>query len=216
MDRRQEAKGGMLCGWIDFPEQDGEGSQAPRVGVVCRTAIAYPAAMDAQVTRQGGGRPALATGGRRRFGELEARLPDLLDDLLACEPLGVDGAAVPNQAGVYLFSRAEEALYIGQTRKLRQRMRNHRGATSTHNQASFAFLLARELVIIRHPGFEVARSRSELAADPAFAAIFLETKAEIRSMALRFVEIDDPVLRTLFEVYAALALGTPYNDFDTH
>jgi hypothetical protein len=30
-------------------------------------------------------------------------------------------------------------------------------------------------------------------------------------MALRFVEIDDPELRTLFEVYAALALGIRYN-----
>lgn len=28
--------------------------------------------------------------------------------------------------------------------------------------------------------------------------------------------IDSPVMQTLFEVYAALALKTPYNDFDTY
>ena len=35
-------------------------------------------------------------------------------------------------------------------------------------------------------------------------------------MALRFVGIDNSVLRTLFGVYAAVALGTRYNSFDTH
>jgi hypothetical protein len=160
--------------------------------------------------------PSLAPGGRRRFGELAARLPDLLDDLMACEPLGMDGSPLPNLAGVYLFSQGPKALYIGQTRKLRQRMRNHRGATSTHNQASFAFLLARAMIVERDPAFDLDRPRAVLAADPVFAPVFAEARDAVRAMTLRFVKVDDPVLRTLLEVYAAVALDTEHNDFDTH
>ena len=36
-------------------------------------------------------------------------------------------------------------------------------------------------------------------------------------MEVRCVEITDPQLRTVFEVYAAMALGTlEYNSFETH
>lgn len=36
-------------------------------------------------------------------------------------------------------------------------------------------------------------------------------------MDVRFVEISDPELPTVFEVYAAVALGTlEYNSFETH
>jgi hypothetical protein len=35
-------------------------------------------------------------------------------------------------------------------------------------------------------------------------------------MEVRFIECADPCLRTLFEVYVALTLKTPYNDFETH
>ena len=160
--------------------------------------------------------PRLAPGGRLRFGEQVARLPDLLDELLACPPLGVEGRPIPVGAGVYLFSDGSTALYVGQTRKLRQRMRNHRGLTSTHNQASFAFLLARSLVVERHPDFDLERTRAALIDDHDFAPVFDEAKATVRGMTLRFVEITDPVMRTLFEVYAAVALGTPHNSFETH
>ena len=33
---------------------------------------------------------------------------------------------------------------------------------------------------------------------------------------IRFVEENDPVRQALLEIYAAVALKTPYNDFDTH
>jgi len=161
-------------------------------------------------------RPRLAEGGRRLFGELYARLPDLLDELLGCQPLGAGGAPIPNAPGVYLFSRGSDALYIGQTRKLRQRMRNHRNPASGHNQASFAFLLAREAASQQAPIIDLARPRAVLMADAAFAGLFEAAKSEVRAMTLRFVEIHDPVLRTLFEVYAAVSLGTAYNDFETH
>ena len=58
--------------------------------------------------------------------------------------------------------------------------------------------------------------RSELLKNPEFRAVFVQAKADIASMDLRFVEEEDPTRQALLEIYAAVALGTPYNDFDTH
>ena len=85
-----------------------------------------------------------------------------------------------------------------------------------HNQASFAFLLAREVAETEYPDIDLRVSRKLLAADPRFAELFTDARTRVGSMTLRFVAIDDPELRTLFEVYAAVALGTRYNSFDTH
>jgi len=35
-------------------------------------------------------------------------------------------------------------------------------------------------------------------------------------MSVRAVEIKDPIVQTLFEVYAHMALRTEFNDFDNH
>jgi hypothetical protein len=35
-------------------------------------------------------------------------------------------------------------------------------------------------------------------------------------MDIRFVEENDPLRQALLEIYAAVALCTPYNDFETH
>ena len=45
-------------------------------------------------------------------------------------------------AGIYLFSEKDQALYVGRTNNLRKRLQYH--TRNNHNQATFAFLLARE------------------------------------------------------------------------
>ena len=35
-------------------------------------------------------------------------------------------------------------------------------------------------------------------------------------MQIKTVEIDNPITQTFFEVYAALELNTPYNEWGTH
>jgi hypothetical protein len=52
--------------------------------------------------------------------------------------------------------------------------------------------------------------------DPVFSALFSEAKRRISRMHVRAIRVDDPVMQTLFEVYAAMVLKTPYNDFDNH
>ena len=51
---------------------------------------------------------------------------------------------------------------------------------------------------------------------PAFANAFEEARARIRDMDARYVEVADSIRQHLLEVYVAVALDTPYNDFDTH
>jgi hypothetical protein len=72
-----------------------------------------------------------------------------------------------------------------------------------------------------HSGYSCRCERDEdapeaLAADPEFARAFAQAKKRIRQMELRFVEETDALRQTLLEIYVAVVLKTPYNDFDTH
>jgi hypothetical protein len=59
-------------------------------------------------------------------------------------------------------------------------------------------------------------SRKSLASDPIFGLAFEAAKARVRSMEFRWVEEPDPLKQCLLEVYAAVVLATPFNDFDNH
>jgi hypothetical protein len=61
-----------------------------------------------------------------------------------------------------------------------------------------------------------SRPRAELQNDPDFAAHFTHTKAEVASWNVQFIEVDDPLVRTIFEVYVHVALATDLNSFETH
>ena len=85
-----------------------------------------------------------------------------------------------------------------------------------HNQAVFAFKLAREAKGQTKATYMKGQSRKDLCTDPAFVTAFRAAKQSIRKMDLRFVQETDPLQQTLLEIYVALVLSTPYNDFDTH
>jgi hypothetical protein len=82
--------------------------------------------------------------------------------------------------------------------------------------AAFAFRLAREATGKLVATNKSKGSRAHMMEDLIFKAAFDDAKARIRNMDVRFVAEPDPVRQMLLEVYAAVALGTPYNDFDTH
>lgn len=118
---------------------------------------------------------------------------------------------------VYLFSEAGKDLYVGRTRHLRQRMRQHSIPSSRHNQAVFAFRLARQETGRLVAAYSGDGTRALLAAnDAAFAAAFTGAKGRVRAMELRYVEETDPLRQVLLEIYASIVLATPYNDFNTH
>ncbi|GAH72024.1 unnamed protein product [marine sediment metagenome] len=59
-------------------------------------------------------------------------------------------------------------------------------------------------------------TRKELEQAPGFDEAFPEAKNRVAQMKIRVIQIDDQVTQALFEIYAALALNVPYNDFSTH
>ncbi len=141
-------------------------------------------------------------------------LPSALEELLHREPKKVPllSNRVP-AAGIYLLSEGSRHLYVGRTRDIGKRLHNHFG---TWRQAAFAFRLAREATGKVKPSYRRKDSREALMRDPAFANAFEQASARIREMDARYVEVADPIRQYLLEVYVAVALDTPYNDFDTH
>jgi len=84
--------------------------------------------------------------------------------------------------------------------------------------AVFAFRLAREATGNMKAVYRKGSggTRKELMLNPEFVRSFTLAKERIRGMQVRFIEEVDPVRQALLEVYVAVVLETPYNDFDTH
>ncbi len=120
------------------------------------------------------------------------------------------------EAGVYLLSEQGAPLYVGRSNRMRARLQEHCRRSSGHNAAPFAFRLAREATGKREASYEEKGSRAQLEREPDFKSAFDLAKQRIRDMEVRFVEERDPLRQGLLEVYAALASGAKYNDFDTH
>ncbi len=118
------------------------------------------------------------------------------------------------KAGVYLFSEAGRPLYVGRAKTLRKRLQNH--THNSHNQATFAFLLARHETGNLKASYQPRGSRKDLLTDPEFRAAFDAARERVRHMDVQFVEEADPIRQAILEVYAALETRAEYNDFDTH
>ena len=118
--------------------------------------------------------------------------------------------------GLYLFSEGDNHLYVGRTNRLRERLRGHCIPSATHFTATFAFRIARDKTGFLKATYKTNGSRADLATHKVFGPAFMEAKERISRMDIRYVEEDDPVSQALLEIYVHTALGTPYNDFDTH
>jgi predicted GIY-YIG superfamily endonuclease len=152
-----------------------------------------------------------------RFKHYVESLHPSFERLMGMSPIKM--SAIPKQLpdkSVYLFSEGEQTLYVGRTRRLRQRLRQHSIAGAQHNQAVFAFRLVREMTGRLTAAYSAKGSRVALSADFRFAEAFTQAKTRVRGMDLRFVEETDPLRQALLEIYVAVVLGTRYNDFDTH
>jgi hypothetical protein len=126
------------------------------------------------------------------------------------------GDVVLPSKGVYLFSEGDRHLYVGRSNDIRARIRLHCRPGSTENQASFAFLLTREACGVPKATYKPEGSRKHLLTQDTFAKCFVAQKERMRSMDIRSVEEADPNRQALLEMYVAISLGTPYNDFNNH
>jgi predicted GIY-YIG superfamily endonuclease len=150
-----------------------------------------------------------------QFARLVETLAPKLEQLVTMKPLqyGRLPLNMPEK-GVYLFSDGRKHLYIGRSNVLRKRYYRH---FQSRYGATFAFLLARKetgrLLRSYKKGDD---SREGLMADPTFSAAIGAAKLKMRDMNYRYVEEKDQVSQALLEIYCAVVLKTPFNDFGTH
>ena len=117
--------------------------------------------------------------------------------------------------GIYVFYEDNVPIYVGRTNRMRKRIKEHGQSSSGHNQAPFAFNIAKKEAIAL--GIEVTVPRNVLKQSTEFVKLFLNAKERISNMSVRAVKVDDPLVQTLFEVYASMELMTQeYDNFDNH
>jgi hypothetical protein len=153
-----------------------------------------------------------------KFAVLVDALAPKLERLLAMSPLRYDALPLDMPtSGVYLFTENDRHMYVGRSNSLRGRCGRHCKPGATHRQASFAFQLARQATGRLLASYKAdENSRERLMQDTAFAVAFSAAKERIRAMQYRFVEETEQKRQALLEIYCAVVLETPYNDFRTH
>ena len=154
----------------------------------------------------------------QNFAEAVESLHPSFERLLTMTPAGHGRLPrdMPKQ-GVYLFSEGNRYLYAGRSNNLRTRVGQHCRPSSQHNQAVLAFRLAREETGHIVPAYVSGKgSRVGLSQDRDFAEAFNRAKKRVREMDYRCVEETDQTRQALLEIYCAISLGCPYNDFNTH
>ena len=150
---------------------------------------------------------------KAEFRAIIDQMEPLLSRLRCSYPQPWDDLRSLPQQGVYVFYENDEPIYTGRSRRMPQRIREHGGASSRHESATFAFKLFRE-AIGEPEGHASKYTRKEL--QDRFPEEYSSQRQRVRSMRIRAVEIYDPLVQTVFEIYAVIALGTTrYNKFHT-
>lgn len=152
-----------------------------------------------------------------RFSALVDTLAPKLASLLAMQPI-TDGRLPPDMPlrGIYLFTKAGRHLYVGRSNNLKRRYKLHTLPGSQQNQASFAYRIACESMNQQPALYQADGGRRAHSLLPEFIEKFALAKATVRDMEFRFVEQTDQTYQAVLEIYAAVVLNTPYNDFSNH
>ncbi|MEZ5039740.1 MAG: hypothetical protein R2828_07610 [Saprospiraceae bacterium] len=112
--------------------------------------------------------------------------------------------------GLYVFLHNKVPLYIGISQKVANRIQQHIKG-HTHFQATFAFRIALDNYQVEHG---VVYDGQRAAFD--FKKYVPPVQAFLTQQQVAVLPIDNPTELYLFEVYCAMQLGTPYNEFKTH
>ena len=97
-------------------------------------------------------------------------------------------------------------MQVGQAPDLRRRLAEQCRPSSGHTKATLAFEIAKRAAT--REGVEVDGPPARLATSDDFSPYFVRAKEAVAELPVRFVEVESRELRTVFEVYGALALGT--------
>ena len=148
-----------------------------------------------------------------RFREVVDRMEPLLEALRSSDLLTWDDLKRVPQQGVYVFYEGNTPIYVGRSRRMRQRIREHGATSSRHESATFAFKLLRHQVG-EPEGHASEYTRPQL--QERYPVEYAAQRERVRNMRFRVVAIENPVVQTVFETYAILALDTrKYNTFHT-
>ncbi|WP_321430686.1 hypothetical protein [uncultured Methanolobus sp.] len=151
----------------------------------------------------------------KEFQDMINSLPGLQDKLENSRSFKRDNLQGMPECGIYVFYKDEKPLFVGRSDKMKKRIMTQARKGSTHHSAPFAFLLARNKANAKGMDTE-NKKRDELVKDPMFNELFIQSKEEVSKMSIKCVAVEDPIIQTIFQVYAAMQLDTPYNKFETH
>lgn len=110
-------------------------------------------------------------------------------------------------SGCYVFLD-HRPIYVGISQHVFARLRQH-VTDKTHFGASLAYRMAEK--VAPH-----TKTRGDAMSDPTFAKIFAAKQTYLRGLHVAHIPIANPVELYVFEVYASMALDTPWNTFKTH
>ena len=147
-----------------------------------------------------------------KFTEIVAQMEPLLDQLLGGTAYREDTLRnLRVRHGIYVFFEGEMPMYVGRVgstskQPMRTRIRQHRnGEPRTAPLPTW--------MVRRH--LEQNDITAQQIADD-HRPIFDQMQERVREMEVRVVEIEDCTIQAVFEIYSALVLQTPFNDFCTH
>ncbi len=123
---------------------------------------------------------------------------------------------LPTSAGIYvIFENDVTPLYVGRSGNIRVRVQEHTRSSSGSGTATFAYMLAKREFSSK---FKNTKLNKENEKTPEFVKMFLDKKNFLKACKFRFVEIENDILQTMFEPYAAYKLGTypDNNTFENH
>ncbi len=149
-----------------------------------------------------------------QFQERCDTLPDKFAELMQCppHPLTPRPKLIKGPA-VYAFFEGDTCVYVGRTRNLQNRIRGH--LSNSHYSETFAFKEARSKLGLSAT-YRKGEGRGFLFNQPEFQSEFQAQRQRLEGATLRFLSIQNEIDQYLFELYAALELGTPLIEFDTH
>jgi hypothetical protein len=112
-------------------------------------------------------------------------------------------------SGCYVLLQDGGPFYVGISRRVVARLRQH-GTGTSHFNATLAYRMARDKVPHK-------MTQSAAMKDPSFRRAFDEAKELLMGCGVAFIEIQNPVELYLFEAYCAMELDTcKWNTFRTH
>ena len=147
-----------------------------------------------------------------KFTEMIGQMGPLLRQLL--EGTAFRGDTLRNlhmRHGIYVFFEDGIPVYVGRVgptskQPMRTRINQHRNREPREAPLP-AWMVRRQLNQNNITARQIAENHRPL---------FDQMQGRVQAMEVRVVEIEDCTIQAVFEIYAALVLQTPFNDFCTH